>query len=192
MDFWFDYHSPWAYLAATRIEALAERHGLPVRWRPLHLPRLIAAIGGRRPLEESAAFVNWYQQDLRDWAALSGLTLRYHPDYPLRPARALRATLFAETLGAAPAFALAVFKAYWTAGQDISELETLARLAILVGLDGGTVRAAAEDPFWKAGLEANNQEAAGRGVFGVPTVDLGHKLYFGNDRLELLDHHLGG
>ena len=100
--------------------------------------------------------------------------------------------MFAETRAAAPAFARAVFEAYWVDSQDISDLDTLARLAVLVGLDGGAVRAAAEDPFWKAGLEANNREAAGRGVFGVPMVDVGHKLYFGNDRLGLLELHLGG
>jgi 2-hydroxychromene-2-carboxylate isomerase len=192
LDFWFDYHSPWAFLAATQIEALVRRHGLSVRWRPLHLPRLIAAIGGRRSLEESAAFVRWYRQDLRDWAALCGLAIRYHPDYPLRPARALRATLFAETQGRAPDFALAVFRAYWIDSEDISDLDTLARLARLVGLNGADVKVAAEDPLWKARLESNNEEAAGRGVFGVPTIDTGDKLYFGNDRLALLDHHLGG
>ena len=105
LDFWFDFHSPWSYLAAEAIEALAARRGRGVRWRPLHLPRLIEAIGGRRSLEESAAFVAWYKQDLEDWAALRGVTIRYHPHYPLRPARALRATLYADGQGEAAPFA---------------------------------------------------------------------------------------
>ena len=102
LEFWYDFHSPWAYLAATQIEALAARHGLAVAWRPLHLPRLIEAIDGRRPMEENGAFLAWYKQDLQDWAELYGLSLRYHPDYPLRPARALRASLRAAELGQAP------------------------------------------------------------------------------------------
>jgi 2-hydroxychromene-2-carboxylate isomerase len=192
LEFWFDFHSPWAYLAATRIEALAARHGLALRWRPLHLPRLIEAIGGRRPLEENAAFVAWYKQDLLDWAALYGIALRYHPRYPLRPARALRAALFAEERGAAAAFILAVFRAYWTESRDISSLEELAAIARSCGLDGGAVASAARDPAYRDRLAANNTEAVRRGLFGVPSMICRGKLFFGNDRLFMLDRFLGG
>ena len=86
LEFWYDFHSPWAYLASTQIEALAQGHAAQVVWRPLHLAKLIATIDGRRPLEENPAFVAWYKQDLQDWAALYGVSLRYHPAFPLRPA----------------------------------------------------------------------------------------------------------
>lgn len=192
LDFWFDFHSPWAYLAATQIEALAQRHGLAVRWRPLHLPRLIEAIDGRRPLEENAAFLTWYKQDLQDWAALYGLSLRYHPNYPLRPARALRAVLRADELGRAAAFTLAVFRAYWSEARDISSLEELAEIGARCGLDGTGISRAVTDDEYRRRLEANTSEAIKRGVFGVPTVICRGKLFFGNDRLELLDGWLGG
>ena len=145
LEFWYDFHSPWAYLAATQIEALAARHGLPVAWRPLHLPRLIEEIDGRRPMEENGAFLAWYKQDLQDWAELYGVSLRYHPDYPLRPARALRASLRAAELGQAPGFALAVYRAYWSESRDISDLETLGEIATACGLDAAAIRAAATD-----------------------------------------------
>ncbi|MFI5019422.1 MAG: DsbA family protein, partial [Dongiales bacterium] len=74
LEFWYDFHSPWAYLAATQIETLAARHGLTVTWRPLHLPRLIEDIDGRRPMEENSAFLAWYTQDLQDWAELYGVS----------------------------------------------------------------------------------------------------------------------
>lgn len=192
LDFWFDYHSPWSYLAAVEIEALAARRGRTVRWRPLHVPRLIEAIGGRRPLEESPAFVAWYRQDLQDWAAVRGVTIRYHPQFPLRPSRALRATLYADAQGLAAAFARAVFRAYWTDCRDISELTVLAALGDEVGLDGAAVAGAAEQEMWKAALVANTLEAQTRGVFGVPTVDADGLLSFGNDRLGLLEYRLGG
>jgi 2-hydroxychromene-2-carboxylate isomerase len=190
LEFWYDFHSPWAYLAASRIEALAARHGLRARWRPLHLARLIAAIGGRRPLEENAAFVAWYKQDLQDWAKLYGLRIRYHPGYPLRPARALRAALRAEEQGAAPGFALAVFRAYWSESRDISDLTTLVEIAAACGLDGAAIAAAASDADYARRLEANNREAIQRGLFGVPSVICRGKLFFGNDRLALLEHWL--
>lgn len=190
LEFWYDFHSPWAYLAATRIEAVAARHKLSARWRPLHLPRLIAAIDGRRPLEENAAFVAWYKQDLQDWATLCGVTIRYHPDYPLRPARALRAALRAEELGAAPAFALAVYHAYWSEARDITDLTILAGIADSCGLDGAAIAAAATDAEYGQRLEANNREAIHRGVFGVPSMICRGKLFFGNDRLDLMERWL--
>ena len=190
LEFWYDFHSPWAYLAATRIEALAARHEVAARWRPLHLPRLIEAIGGRRPLEENAAFVAWYKQDLQDWAELYGITIRYHPDYPLRPARALRAALRAEEMGAQPAFALAVFRAYWSENRDISDIGVLTGIGTACGLDGALIGAAAADAGYGRRLEANTREAIGRGIFGVPSMIIRGKLFFGNDRLDLLERWL--
>jgi 2-hydroxychromene-2-carboxylate isomerase/predicted thioesterase len=190
LTFWFDVHSPWAYLAARRLPALAARHGRTVRWVPIHVVRLIEAIGGRRPLEESPAFVAWYRQDLRDWAALAGVPLRYHPDFPLRPARALRAATHALGREQGPAFVLAVMRAYWEEARDISDPAVLAELGGDVGLDPGEIRAATGSESCKAAVEAATQDAIARGVFGVPTVGVGDKLYFGQDRLDLLDLHL--
>ncbi len=191
LEFWYDFHSPWAYLAATRIEDLAGRHGLGLRWRPLHLPKLNAAIEGRRPLEENPAFVAWYKQDLQDWAALYGVVVHYHPDYPLKPARALRAAIRAGELGAAAAFALAVFRAYWTESRDISDLAILGDLAAACGLDRDEITHAALDDRYRQILEDNTKEAIARGIFGVPSIFWRKKLFFGNDRLALLERWLG-
>ena len=188
LDFWFDFHSPWCYLAASRIGPLARRHNLDLHWRPVHLPRLIEKIGGRRPLEENQAFVAWYRQDLLDQAAELGLPLRYHPDYPLRPARALRAALHAAEHGKAEAFVQRVMAAYWAETGDITGPGLLAACGAEVGLSG--VVAATGDERRKAELEANLGEAVGVGLFGLPAAVLGGKIYFGNDRLELLEQHL--
>ena len=190
LEFWYDFHSPWAYLAATQIEALARRHGLGVRWRPLHLPRLNEVIKGRRPLEENPAFVSWYKQDLQDWAALYGIVVRYHPAYPLKPARALRAALRAAELGAAARFALAVFGAYWSEGRDISDLAVLGELAGSCGLAASEIMGVAQDERYRRILDENTKEAIARGVFGVPSIFWREKLFFGNDRLGLLERWL--
>lgn len=188
--FWFDIHSPWAYLAARRINALAERHKAELTWKPFQLPRLIEKINGRRPLEENAAFVDWFQQDIRDWAEVEGVTIRYHPRYPLPNSRALRACLHAGDHGLMDTFALAVFKAYWEDEADISDLKVIEAIANEVGLDGPATAAAATDSHYKSRLEDNTAEAIERGLFGTPTVESGEKLFFGFDRLGLLERHL--
>ena len=188
--FRWDVHSPWCYLAALRIEDIAERHGRNVIWRPVYLARLMDAIDGRRPLEANTAFLAWYKQDLRDWAELGGVTLRYHPRYPLRPARALRAACHATAEGAGGPFARALLQSYWSADGDIEDVALLGRLGEGVGLDPAGVIAAASDPHWKDQLERNTQEAIAEGVFGLPSTTVDGKLFFGNDRLDLLDQFL--
>ncbi len=190
LTFWFDIHSPWCWLAAERIGALAEKHGAELQWRPLHLPSLIETIDGRRPLEENKAFLAWYKQDLIDQAAVMGLSIRYHPGYPLRNSRGLRACLHAIDAGHGEAFVRRLMRAYWSEEADITDLDLLAKLGAECGLDGPAIAAAAQSPQLKTRLEANTAEAIKRGLFGVPTVDTGAKLYFGNDRLDLLDRHL--
>jgi len=190
IDFWFDFHSPWCYLASSRIGAIAREHGATLRWRPVHLANLMEKIDGRRPLEANGAFVSWYRQDLIDQAAELRLPYRRHPDYPLRPSRALRAALFAAGRGRAEAFVNAVMQAYWVDGRDISDLEVLDELGVRIGLDAGDARTAAMDAVCKGMLEANLAEAIAASVFGVPTVIFDDKRYFGNDHLELLGKHL--
>jgi len=190
LTFWFDVHSPWVYLASFRVGDIARKHGLPLHWRPLHLPRLLDEIGGHKPLEASAQRVAWFRQDILDWAELQGVPLRYHPNYPLRNSRALRACLLAEDEGRGEAFARRVLRGYWAEAADITDLEQLGRWAAESGLDPVAVKDAAVSDVFKDRLEANTQAAIGRGVFGVPTVDTGSRLYFGNDRLDLLDIHI--
>ncbi len=190
LTFWFDVHSPWVYLASFRVGDIARKHGLGLRWRPLHLPRLLDEIGGHKPLEASPARVAWFRQDILDWAELQGVPLRYHPQYPLRNSRALRACLLAGDEGRAEAFVRRVLRGYWAEEADITDLDQLALWGIEAGLDPDAVKAAAVSDAFKDRLEANTQEAIGRGVFGVPTIDTGLRLYFGNDRLDLLDIHI--
>lgn len=190
LTFWFDVHSPWVYLAAHRIGALARKHGLALQWRPLHLPRLMDAIDGVKPLEATPARVAWFKQDIVDFAELQGLPISYHPQYPLRNSRALRACLLAADEGKAEAFVLRVLRGYWAEKSDISDLDQLARWGVECGLDADMVRAASVSETFKDRIDANTQEAITRGVFGVPTIDTGTKLYFGNDRLDLMDLHL--
>lgn len=190
LDFWFDFHSPWCYLASSRIGDIARRHGADLHWRPVHLPKLMDAVDGRRPLEANPAFLRWYRQDLVDQAALLGLPLKPHPNYPLRPARAQRLALHAAEQGKAEALVVPLIRAYWSESADIDDVATLQRFAAAAGLDPAALPAIVADERLKAGLDANLQEAVGAGLFGLPAVLLDGKLFFGNDHLDLLEHHL--
>lgn len=190
LDFWFDFNSPWCYLASLRIGPIARLRGLGVDWRPVHLAKLNERIDGRRPLEENDAFVDWYRQDLSDFAALQGVELRYHPRFPLRPSRALRASIYASGKSLAEPFVQAVMAAYWSENQDIEDPTVLTAIGRSVGLDSEQIETACTNPDHKARVEANLEEAVAAGIFGLPTIVYDGKRYFGNDRLELLERHL--
>ena len=190
LDFWFDFNSPWCYLASLRIGSMARLRGLEVNWRPLHLAKLNERIGGRRPLEENPAFVSWYRQDLNDYAALQGVVVNYHPKFPLRPSRALRASLHAADEDMAEEFVTAVMKAYWSDNADIEDPATLASVGKTVGLCPARLMGVIADPAFKKRLEDNLDEAVKSQIFGLPTTVYRGKRYFGNDRLELLERHL--
>lgn len=187
VEFWFDFHSPWCYLAAQRIGDLLRRQGGTLRWRPVHLANLMEAIDGRRPLEANPAFVRWYRQDIVDQAARLGLPYRPHPAYPLRPSRALRAALFAAEAGAAELFVTALMRGYWAEERDISDTAVLQTVAEAAGLDPARIPAVVSEPAYKDRLDANLQEAVAKGLFGLPALIFEGKLYWGNDHLDQLE-----
>lgn len=192
IEFFFDYHSPWCYFAALRIGAMAARLDRQVIWKPMHLARLIERIDGRRPLEANSAFVRWFKADMQDWAERLGVTLRYHPDFPLRPARALRATVHADQKGLAEPFVLAVMRAYWSESRDISDPQQLAEIGRAVGLDPAGVLASIDDSTCKGAVEAHTLEAQERGVFGAPSFFCDGELFWGNDRMGQLEEYAQG
>ena len=191
VTFFFDVHSPWSYLASTQIGPLARRHNAPIDWRPIHLANLMDRIGGMRPLEQTPARVAWYEQDIADRMAQHGLAYDPHPEYPLRPSRALRACIYAAEQSRADAFVRAVMRGYWFEKKDISDLAALQAMADEVGLGPRPIAGIVEDESYKAAVARNTDDAIARGVFGVPSFLFDGKLFFGSDRMDLLDAALG-
>ena len=191
VTFCFDVHSPWSYLASVLIGPLAGRHGARIEWRPIHLANLMDRIGGLRPLEQTPARVAWYRQDIADRMAQHGLPYDPHPDYPLRPSRALRCCVHAAERGCADAFVQAVMRGYWAEKKDISNLAVLQAMADEAGLGPRPVADIVSDETIKAAVARNTDDAIARGVFGVPSFLFDGKLFFGSDRMDLLDLALG-
>ncbi|MBC6439535.1 MAG: DsbA family protein [Rhodospirillales bacterium] len=187
VTFFFDVHSPWSYLASTRIDAMARRHNAPVIWRPIHLPKLMKRIDGMRPMDQTPARVAWYEQDVHDRMAEHGLAYDPHPDYPLRPSRALRACVYAAEQGCASAFVQAVMRGYWSEHADITDLDWLQAVADATGLGPRAIAEIVEAPVYKQAVADNTDEAIAAGVFGVPSFLFGDKLYFGADHMDMLE-----
>ncbi|MDP5064380.1 MAG: 2-hydroxychromene-2-carboxylate isomerase [Haliea sp.] len=196
LECFYDCSSPWTYLAFERLQALSQRLGIAVDWRPILVGGVFNAVNqnlyaARESMFNNPRRLSHYQKDLADWAAFCGLTIQ-HPDvFPVNSAGAMRGALFAAQQGLLEPWSKAVFTAYWGDNQDISQPEVLRTLAAEVGLNPEATLAAASDPHYKAQLRANTDELVERGGYGSPTLFInGQDMYFGNDRLPLVEHRL--
>jgi 2-hydroxychromene-2-carboxylate isomerase len=185
LEFFYDFVSPYSYLASTRVEALAARTGAAVRFRPFLLGGVFKATGNHAPIENEAKGRHMWI-DLGRWARRYGVPFRA-PAFPFSSILALRVALAVEA-GKLPAFTHAVFRAAWGEGRDVTTPEALVALASQVGLDGPALVAAA--PGQKAALVQQTQEAVDRGAFGAPALFVGEELFVGNDRLEFVEEAL--
>ncbi|MBX3212155.1 MAG: 2-hydroxychromene-2-carboxylate isomerase [Labilithrix sp.] len=191
LEVFWDFSSPFAYLGALQVAAVAARTGAEVRWHPILLGGLFRSLGG--PEVPLATFSDAKQRytlvDLQRWAAYWRLPFRFPSRFPTRSLKALRLYLALPEERRAR-YREATFRACWADDRDITD-ET-----VLVDCAGGDAvardalsRAGGDDV--KAALRASTEGAAARGVFGVPTFVVDGELYWGQDRLALVEEALG-
>ena len=190
LEFFFDCSSPWTYLAFHQIEDLARETGAELRWRPFLVGGVFNSVNPsvyearKAPVPAKARY---YGKDLADWARLYGLEIGMPPVFPVNSVKAMRGAFVALEEGRLPAYARAVFEAYWGDLADISQDEVLEKIVARVSLDRDAFFAKIADPAYKAKLRENTDELIARGGFGSPTMFVdGDDMYFGNDRLSLV------
>lgn len=181
LEFFYDFVSPYSYLASTRVEAEVARVGGTVRFRPFLLGGVFNATGNRAPIETPAKGRH-LATDLGRWARRLGVPFAWPAKFPVLTVLPLRAAFAAEKAGVLVPFTHAVYRAYWAEGKDISDGAVVAAVATAAGLDGAALVAAA--PGYKEALKASTQEAVDRGSYGAPTFFLGDEMFVGNDRLD--------
>lgn len=187
LEFFYDFTSPYSYLASTRVEDLARRAGASLRWRPFFLGGVFKATGNRAPIEVPAKGRGMFR-DLERWSRRLGVPYRWPDLFPVPSILALRAALVADDEGSIVPFTHAVFRAVWAQGREIGTPEQLAPVLEAAGLDG--VRLAAAAPEKKEALRQQTQEAVDRGSFGAPTFFVGEELFVGNDRMDFVEEEL--
>ena len=186
IDFWYEFASTYSYPAAMRIEALAAREGVGVRWRPFLLGPLFKSLGWNdSPFNIYVAKGRYMWRDLTRICEADGLPLSLPPvRFPQNGLKAARLALVGVTEGWTPDFTRAVFRANYAEQKDIAEEGTLRGILEGLGLDADEALAAAESPDIKDRLRAQTEEAQARGLFGAPSFTVGDELFWGNDRLE--------
>ncbi len=186
VEFWYEFASTYSYPAAMRIESLASRAGVDVRWRPFLLGPIFKTYGWNdSPFNIYAAKGRYMWRDLARICEAEGLPLKLPPvSFPQNGLKAARLALVGEQQGWTPAFTRAVFAANYGAQRDISDDSTLRAILGTLGVDAEAAVAAANAPDTKDALKRQTEEAASRGLFGAPSFTIGDELFWGNDRLE--------
>jgi len=184
LEFFFDYGSPYSYVANAQLPARVERTGATLVYRPMLLGGVFKATGNRSPAAEPIEPKRRYGGlTLVRYAAEAGVAFRPNPHFPIDTLFLMRCAVAAQRAGVFEAFHASVYPAFWAEGLDLGDREVLARVLAGAGLDAAALFDAAQAPEAKAALRANTDEAVARGAFGAPTFFVGDELFFGSDHL---------
>jgi len=196
LEFFYDCSSPWTYLAFSKIEEVAARHSAELVWRPILVGGVFNTVNQSvydqraNPVKIKARY---YKKDLQDWAHLYKLKIT-DPGalavFPVNSVKAMRGAFVALEHGEIAQYSRRVFETYWGANRDISKDEVLRDIVRETGLDEAEYFSKIALPEYKEKLKANTDELIERGGYGSPTMFADGDMYFGNDRLPLVEHAL--
>ncbi|MBL8459977.1 MAG: 2-hydroxychromene-2-carboxylate isomerase [Zoogloea sp.] len=191
IDFYFDFSSPYGYLASEQIDALGAKHGRAVMWHAIVLDAQFQPQGGMK-IPTALMRTEYVKRDVERSAAYFGIPYKAPAPYPVHTEHAARAFqwLSDRNPDEARSFAHAVFRAYFVEGRNIAETAVLLEIAESLKLDRDDVSAAFSDSATKARLKAEIDLAEARGVFGSPFFIVEGEGFWGNDRLPQLERWL--
>jgi len=191
IEFFFDFSSPYGYLAAQKIEALAARYGRSVDWRPILLGVVFKQTGGA-PLTEVPVKGPYSKHDFARSARFHGIEFNMPPVFPIPAQAPSRIVLWAKQRDpdAASRVAQALYRAFFVEGLDISKADVAAEVAGRAGFDAAAARAAIDDPAIKDALKREVEAAIAAGVFGSPFVIADGEPFWGTDRFDQLERWL--
>jgi 2-hydroxychromene-2-carboxylate isomerase len=189
-EFFFDYSCPWTYLACVRLKEATLRTGTAIVWRPILLDTLFEAMDS--PLRHERRDANlaraaYDAKDLQDWAQYCGLKVSLPADWPVGVEAAACGAIVAVHADRILDYSKRIFRACFEAGEDIGDLERVVAIAREAGLDPHQFREQVQDAATLAQVRKNTKILIERGGFGSPTIFVGDDMFFGNDRMPLIE-----
>lgn len=186
--FYFDYISPFTYLAWGQVRELASRHERTLEAVPVLFAGLLNHYGQLGPAEVEPKRIFTFKTVIRR-AARMGLPVAAPPHHPFNPLLGLRVTQASES---DPRVITRLLDAVWARSEGIEDPAAVRGMLDEIGVDGQALVEAAATPEVKGAIKTNTAKAIEAGVFGVPTTIVGSELFWGSDVFEDLDAHLRG
>ena len=190
--FYFDFVSPYAYLAATQVPGLAARHGRALTLVPVVFAKLLDAHGTVGPAEVPAKRVYVFKDAWRKARRLGVGPLVPPPSHPFNPLLALRVAALPMESDEKVRLVRALFDATWKSGAGVDTEARVVAAAASAGFDGASLVEKAQTPENKDRLKASTDDALKRGIFGVPTLVVDDEIFWGVDGLDLAEDLLSG
>ena len=184
ISFYFDFSSPYSYIASEWIEALAARHARTVDWHAMLLGATFQVTEIRSPMSYPLKR-EYSMRDFERSARFAGVPLKMPEKFPIATQNAARVFWWlhdTEGTDRAVAWARHGLRALFARGVDLSDNAALRALCTEFGLDADAAEAAWNDPQRKARLKAVNDAAIAAGVFGAPFFVIDGEPFWGNDR----------
>lgn len=195
LHFYFDYSSPYGYLASERIEGIAGKHDRQVVWHPILLGAVFK-VTGQAPLTEAPLKGDYSVMDFHRSAREIGIDYVQPEPFPIASIAVSRASLWIrDNSDNAIASKLAdfihsVFRAFYVQGRDITDSAIIQDIANSLEIDPQTLSEGIGNQSIKDALRSEVSEAIDKGVFGSPMFIVDEELFWGHDRLEQLDRWL--
>lgn len=189
IDYYFWMNSDWAYLGADRLEALAARQGVRIRYKPVDLPDVYARTGGVLLGQRSPERQAYRVAELKRWCRKLGIHVNPRPAYMCPNADLASRIVIAANEAQQDGVRLykAILRAQWCEERDISSRDTLLDILREQGLDGPDLLERAGRPGIERLYRGYTDEAVRAGVFGSPSYLFQGELFWGQDRLQMLE-----
>ena len=189
VEFFFDYGSPFSYLADTQLTALERRTGATVVYRPMLLGAVFKETGSASPVTIPAKG-RYMGVELQRWAKHYGVPFAANKFFPINTMRLMRGAVAAQHAECFAEYHRAIYPAFWVDGANLGEPEVIRAVLGKAGVNADLILARIEEPNVKEQLRLNTEEAVRRGVFGAPTFFVGEEMFWGNDRLMFVEEAL--
>ncbi len=191
VEFYYDFSSPYSYLASAKIEGICARYGAELDWKPFLLGGVYKETGNRGPLEVPSK-KTYMIRDVKDWANYYGIELNFPDLFPVNSVKSMRGALVAKEHGRIRDYTHKLFEFYWIRNDDISQDNILSLALKELDMDHELFMKRINEQEIKDELRNETAEAVRRGAFGAPTIFVGDKMFWGNDRLLFVDSYLKG
>ncbi|MFZ6693113.1 2-hydroxychromene-2-carboxylate isomerase [Undibacterium sp. SXout20W] len=185
IEFWFDFVSPYAYIASQSIEALAVKYGRTVEWKPILLGQVFKSTGSGPLTMRPPVMTNYYKNDFERSARYAGVPFVLPDVIPIGTQNTARVCLWLQEIAPERVsdFVRGVTRAYFSGPAAINDLTWLSNFVDSLGLDGSQVPDACSDADRKERLKQDCDAAIAKGIFGAPWIVVDGESFWGNDRL---------
>jgi len=191
VEFYFDFSSPYTYIASNRIEKICEDSGVDLEWKPFLLGGVFNEIGSVPAIQIDNKF-RYLRQDFEESAIFYRVDFKFPDLFPLNSVRSMRGAFAAQEKGKLVEYTHEMFRLYWTQGVDLSKAEILGEAVEKIGINTQWFLNRIAEQEIKDKLRDETSFAIERGLFGAPTMFVDDKMFWGNDRLDFLDRYLKG